>query len=671
MEKQKSNPLLCFLCNKTFKRPKILDCLHSYCEKCLQDMQKSNKQRTDNIRCPDCRQITPVGVCGAKANIFLARLVEDAAVSEIVTRSKSAAAEISCNVCKKREAACRCSECAVFLCVVCRAYHGQLPATSGHGVYTLEECRAGKAGGVTGRFDAPDCPDHTGERCRFYCLTCRKLICRDCTVLDRSSSEPHEYTSLAAAAPLERHAADALLSRLENKVPDLETSLHVLEEMGPALKKRSDMAKAKVQAVANKIRESLAEEEKRLLKEIRLESQKELKALKENQNEVSATLNNARSSLKSTRLFVQRSTDTELLWLHPTLVKHLEGLVLKDAPGEPLALSFTESDDDMSLGVLTKENITEAVKAAVEKTKGKEKPTSRRVTEKASTSRPKEPTVSSNKENPPPESEDCSDSEDGSNSEDSSDPEDGMMGSSSLSVSDKPSTLTKQPIPIGRDTPADRKELGRQPAGTSAPKMKPASEPARKPKDAAPPSDRILRSSSKANATQNQASSRPANRQQAGISVAPELGQLTEDAVDSPDCGQALHRDGINPSLMRVAGLAKKPSQMTQPEQIPTRLSQQERQNRMQAPTMYTSAPSNDFNYNPNFAAAAGLFASSVQHAKDEEPTHPDSDRAQEATVHGVQSHQDYPLITSPNIQRGDIQRVANKYDTDSDDSDL
>lgn len=58
--------LICPLCIDTFVQPRSLQCLHSYCEVCLQGLQKATTV-SGGVSCPECRawtELPPGGVKG-------------------------------------------------------------------------------------------------------------------------------------------------------------------------------------------------------------------------------------------------------------------------------------------------------------------------------------------------------------------------------------------------------------------------------------------------------------------------------------------------------------------------------------------------------------------------------------------------------------------------------
>lgn len=68
--------LNCGICHSTYSNPKVLPCLHSFCEQCLYDYIPDQSL---SVTCPVCRQqsILPLdGVSALQANIFISSLME-------------------------------------------------------------------------------------------------------------------------------------------------------------------------------------------------------------------------------------------------------------------------------------------------------------------------------------------------------------------------------------------------------------------------------------------------------------------------------------------------------------------------------------------------------------------------------------------------------------------
>ena len=80
----------CDICQDRYKQPKILDCVHSFCQKCLEDYYTSRYKDAPKIPCPVCRQETVLPdtrIQGLKTNFHLMGIMEEVSKEEKAARS--------------------------------------------------------------------------------------------------------------------------------------------------------------------------------------------------------------------------------------------------------------------------------------------------------------------------------------------------------------------------------------------------------------------------------------------------------------------------------------------------------------------------------------------------------------------------------------------------------
>ena len=130
--KKLENQLNCPICLDTYTDPKQLLCQHVYCQQCLH--RQVNRERQGQLRCPNCRQVTPVpanGVAGLPAAFHINPLLD------ILREHK-------------------------------KAKEGTLYCSAQHQERELE----------------------------LYCETCQQLICFQCTVTDHRSHNYYLVTDI-------------------------------------------------------------------------------------------------------------------------------------------------------------------------------------------------------------------------------------------------------------------------------------------------------------------------------------------------------------------------------------------------------------------------------------------------------------------------------------------
>jgi len=175
--------LSCPVCYQLYKKPKYLPCYHSYCEECLNQMQKDLK-----ITCPECRKQTTLPSGGVKnfpSNFLITRLVDELVVNQKVKGEVQA----KCDKCDEDDpVVVYCLECSLFLCNVCNQAHIRDREARGHEVVPLNELRSKSDLCVQPKPKVPLCLKDNLELI-LYCETCEELICTYCAIKEHSQHD--------------------------------------------------------------------------------------------------------------------------------------------------------------------------------------------------------------------------------------------------------------------------------------------------------------------------------------------------------------------------------------------------------------------------------------------------------------------------------------------------
>ena len=87
-----TDELQCAICNDQLKKPKYLQCHHSFCEECLQQLAKTpTGRRQRDIVCPLCREKSRIprkGVAGFKTNVMALNLLDKITSKDVSRKSK-------------------------------------------------------------------------------------------------------------------------------------------------------------------------------------------------------------------------------------------------------------------------------------------------------------------------------------------------------------------------------------------------------------------------------------------------------------------------------------------------------------------------------------------------------------------------------------------------------
>lgn len=208
---------VCPYCHRDYRKPRVLDCLHSMCEDCIiaqldgrrdkaRELEKRIAATTDCvlqekasndrptppgvIKCPTCSQESHVGNDIRFVHSMLIDFVRNAASGE-------APVERNCRSCKSDlPAVAYCRQCGTDLCPNCLQAHKDMRMFEGHEVMSYDELeRAGRAGEVRRVL----CPLH-GLPYLVLCAGCEALACRNCLDADHLAHKIVDVTPVVVKA---------------------------------------------------------------------------------------------------------------------------------------------------------------------------------------------------------------------------------------------------------------------------------------------------------------------------------------------------------------------------------------------------------------------------------------------------------------------------------------
>ncbi|XP_038044615.1 E3 ubiquitin-protein ligase TRIM33-like [Patiria miniata] len=176
----------CSICFTEYKDPRMLECSHTFCLQCLQELKQAQNKEDKNISCPLCR----------KETILTEGVEQLPSCQEGVTKEEDQdggqVSKVICQACdEENEAICRCMDCEQYLCKECQRAHQRWVAFRKHKISELEP--DGKL-----KDYVPRCKEHPEQELCFYCNTCDALICSECTISKHKKSS-HFFDSIETA----------------------------------------------------------------------------------------------------------------------------------------------------------------------------------------------------------------------------------------------------------------------------------------------------------------------------------------------------------------------------------------------------------------------------------------------------------------------------------------
>ncbi|XP_038064879.1 E3 ubiquitin-protein ligase TRIM56-like [Patiria miniata] len=350
--------LECNICTDKYKQPKVLNCLHSFCEGCLVKYRDGTYGGAPQIPCPVCRQETVLpqsGIQGLKTNFHLVSLIEEFELQKKVACLEDP--KLLCETCDEdNEALHHCLDCGLNICTSCHKTHLRFTVSANHVVVTLNDIRQGKVNLIK-QPDQSKCHKHKEGVTQFYCKTCDELICQVCTVVDHPTTK-HDITDIGTASKEYRQSLKNDFSALGRDIQSLELSLQDTIEAKTIVKDNMAKARKGVQDKAAEVIAKVKAEEKRLLDEVTTHEREQTEELDEHEKTLSDMLRKKRHSHSTGKDVTSNASDCNLISLYPVISKDLTKMNSQHPPQYPHKLwylRFKRSQTDIDLGEVEQE----------------------------------------------------------------------------------------------------------------------------------------------------------------------------------------------------------------------------------------------------------------------------------------------------------------------------
>ncbi|XP_070549247.1 uncharacterized protein [Ptychodera flava] len=171
--------LVCLICSKQFKNPRILECYHSFCEHCLLNL---DLQGGNMLKCPKCGDLCRLPPGGVSALPINNMLKEKHASLDIDRNFKK-----TCEICEEKETTHVCIDCDFqSFCEKCANFHLKARVSASHKTLTLQDYKKQRLLKPFAVQRVFYCTVHSTNNTspnpiKFYCDICKIPVCIDHT----------------------------------------------------------------------------------------------------------------------------------------------------------------------------------------------------------------------------------------------------------------------------------------------------------------------------------------------------------------------------------------------------------------------------------------------------------------------------------------------------------
>ncbi|RUS76029.1 hypothetical protein EGW08_016207, partial [Elysia chlorotica] len=340
--------LNCKICFESFREPKTLTCLHTFCLDCLQqqyEQEASNRSSrftlytSRSVTCPLCRKKTELPAGGVR------RLPDNFLVCNLnqVLAKRTVSRVPPCDICasvraRSVDACSKCLDCTKVLCKTCVDLHLGTKVTQQHSIIDLE-----------GEKDIV-CKVHTEEMVKFYCEPCRACICVVCAFQEHKD---HDVLSFSDSYAKYRSVGglEGLLEQCKTRAQEVSSRLSVIDKYETVVKDVRTAIRDLAISSITKVRAR----ERELMKRIDDVYGDEVQAFVDSRPALQESLDDLQNTVQFTDIML-RDKSVELLLIKRDIEAKMAQLLepqLDKVPSDPALYNIRFVPGDVMLGKLS------------------------------------------------------------------------------------------------------------------------------------------------------------------------------------------------------------------------------------------------------------------------------------------------------------------------------
>ena len=354
--------LQCTICSKPYRKPRLLPCLHSFCESCLKDHQRDVCGEGEGLTCPVtfCQNPTDeVDVQNFSTNIWLKNKIS--INEEVVT-----IVEGSCAICVKRtKATTYCTDCRIAMCGDCHTnWHDRNRANKNHKPIpitneSVDTLKAILTRQIQSKLQEEQqcCNHHSDKQCLFFCYECDKPSCSFCLLT--GACKGHQCDCILDVVQGFMEELSSHLQSHNDSLEELDEAVASCEDIKKRISTREKEVEEEINAAVKAIMDAVMKQKKKLMDQCHEIAQSKHTRLDLQIEQLMRTKQQIEhcSGVISTACDMYSYSPTEFLAVRDAIISRHKNLNMKFEDVELLpcttATIVAELDSDVDLGFVS------------------------------------------------------------------------------------------------------------------------------------------------------------------------------------------------------------------------------------------------------------------------------------------------------------------------------
>ena len=321
--KKLEDQLTCAICLEAFKDPKLLQCFHVYCKECLDRLVVTDQQGQVSVSCPTCRRATLLPPATTVADLQSAFHIHHLFEIQDAFEKVKEPQKVQCGLCLKdvRTATSYCRDCGEFICAACVDTHVQWGTLAKHEIIGLDQFKE-----KVKQLDALKkvtlyCSLHQGKELELYCESCEELICHNCTV---KKHKDHQYDLVSDIFEEQTAKITASLEPVEMQLETLKRAVREIITKSKAVNTNREEVEAEINKKTEQLHDAIELGKAELLRELNEETQKMLKELATQKDELETIETQLTSCVAFVKESVRRGSEGEIMKMKKGVMRQIK-----------------------------------------------------------------------------------------------------------------------------------------------------------------------------------------------------------------------------------------------------------------------------------------------------------------------------------------------------------